>query len=245
MGQKISSYALRLGYNQTWNSSYFAPKKEQANWLKQDKLIRDYLFKSYSGITKIKIERTETELFVFAHTVNMTLMMGENNNNLDLILQKIATILDNKKIHTKFHLNEIKKIYSSAQSIANNLSEQITNRVRYRQACKKIVRQAMLENEVQGVKVKISGLLDGNKIARTELFIEGKMPTSTLDSIIEYGQAVAKTTTYGQIGIIIWLCKVKVKEFKNNWQNERNEKEKKYQRRSQWTNKNYSIEKNA
>src|SRR6185312_1451929 len=103
--------------------------KEQACWLQQDKLIRDYLFSRFPEITRVKIERTKVELFVFVYSPNVSLITGESNDNLDQILTKITDIVNEKKTIVKLYLNEERKIYSSAQAIANDLARKLESRV--------------------------------------------------------------------------------------------------------------------
>jgi len=208
VGQKINAYALRLGINQTWQSYYFPPKKEWANWLHQDKLIRDYLFARFPGITQIKIERTEAELIVIVHSPNISLITGENNDNSDVILAKIAKIVNDKKNITKLRLVPERNIYSSAQAIANDLAQQLKNRISCRLALRNLL--IKLGQEVKGIRICLSGRLDGAEIAQSKITNQGKMPSSTLSSLIEYGQTEA-STTYGQIGITVQIYKGKRK----------------------------------
>lgn len=214
MGQKVSSYALRLGLNQTWQSNYFpAKKKEQACWLQQDKLIRDYLFSRFPEITQVKIERTKAELFIFVYSPNVSLITGESNDNLDQILTKITNIVNEKKTIVKLYLNEERKIYSSAQAIANDLARKLESRVAWQSLRQDFLRKVAAEKEVQGIKIRIGGCLEKGGIAQRKKISQGRMPSSTLDSLIEEARTEANTI-YGQIGIIVQIYKGKEKKLK-------------------------------
>ena len=213
MGQKVSSYVLRLGINQDWQSRYFPDKEEQANWLQQDWLIRDYLFSRFPEITKVEIERTKVELFVFVHSPNISLITGESNDNLDQILTKIINIVDNKKITTKLYLEEEKNIYSVAQAIANDLARKLESRIAWNTLRYDLLKKIANEKKIKGIEVKINGCLEKGGIAQHKTISQGRMPSSTLIGSIEEAQAEARTL-YGQIGIEVKIYKGKEKKIK-------------------------------
>jgi len=203
VGQKVSAYALRLGINQAWKSHYFPPKKGQANWLQQDKLIRDYLFSRFPGINQIKIERTETELIIFVHSPNTSLITGESNDNSDAVLAKISQIVNDQKIVTKLRLVTER---DTAQAIANDLARQLEDRVDYRLALRNLLFK--LRQEVWGFMIVINGLIGGVEIAQSKKTKQGQMPFGTLVCLIEHGWAEANTDR-GQVGITVFIYKGK------------------------------------
>jgi len=205
VGQKISAYALRLGINQDWQSRYFAPKRKQAEWLQQEKLIRDYLFTRFPEIIQIKIERTETELFIFVRSPNTSLITGESNDNLDVILNKIAQIMKDPKIVTKLYLENEKDINSSPQALANNLAQQLESRVVLRSALRTTF------HEVRDYAVFVNGRVDKSEYAQAKKNNRGRMPSSRLDSIIDRGFTEASTER-GQVGITVLIYKGRPKK---------------------------------
>lgn len=216
MGQKTNPYSLRLGINQVWNSNYFAPKEKQLIWLKQDKLIRDLFFHSHHlDIIQTKIERTDNEIVIFLQATNTNLISGENNQNLNLFLQKIRDIINNSEVVVKFHLIEENRIYSSAKPIANLLAKQIEERSSFRLAVNELLRKMSFQRNVQGIKIRVNGR-DGSDISRHSLNSQGKMPLNTLKAKISYGKAEAKTI-YGQVGIHVWIYQDSAKEYRKNY----------------------------
>lgn len=206
MAQKANSYALRLGINQSWNSYYFSLGKKQADFLRQDKLIRDYINLSSKDVVQIRIERSSSGLFVFVSTTNVSYLIEKNNERLEKIVKKVQEIVNNKKIDVKIHLFEIKKVFSNAQYVANLIASRIKARTPFRVALRTVLSKVTAQKEVKGIKIKISGRLDGSEIAKTEKVNSGKVPLSTLVSIIDFAQSEAKAT-YGKIGISVWIYK--------------------------------------
>ncbi|MDR1670109.1 MAG: 30S ribosomal protein S3 [Spiroplasmataceae bacterium] len=215
MAQKANPYAIRLGYNQVWNNYFFAEnKKEQINWLTKDKLIRDYLQKTFPDIDRLKIEYSKTNISIYLYIPEISLVLGEDNSKLDKVMKEIYEIINDIKIKVKVNLIEVKKIYSHAQSIANLIASQLKKRMRSRQIVKNLLTKIAIEREVKGVKVEISGRLDESDIAQTKKVIQGKMPLSTIDSNIEVGRAET-TTSYGKIGIKVLIYKGKIWQKRN------------------------------
>lgn len=214
MAQKANSYALRLGINQSWNSCYFSLGRKQADLLKQDKMIRDYIYSVSKDIVQIKIERSSSSLFIFISTVNVGYLTEKNSKYLGNIVDKVQQIFDKtKKNNVKIHLIGIKKIFSNSQYVANLIASKIKARTPFRVALRTVVSKVTAQKEVKGIKVKISGRLDGSEIAKTEKLSVGKLPLSTLISIIDFGKAEAKVT-YGKIGISVWIYKGKQESMK-------------------------------
>ncbi|RHZ35963.1 30S ribosomal protein S3 [endosymbiont GvMRE of Glomus versiforme] len=210
MGQKASAYALRLGLNQPWQSNYFPVKKKQAYLLQQDWLIRKYLFFRFPEITKIRIERTEVELFIFVHSPNVSLITGESNDNSDQILTKIVNIVNDKKNIIKLHLTEEKDL---AQAIANDLARKLESRIAWNSLRHDLLRKIAYEKEIKGIKIQIKGCLEKGGIAQRKKTSQGRMPSSTLIGLVEEAKAEAHTL-HGQIGIKVKTYKGKKKKLK-------------------------------
>ena len=199
---------MRLGINQAWQSCWFAPKKEQGNWLQQDKLIRNYLFTRFPEITQIKIERTETELVIFVRSPNTSLITGESDDSVDIILAKITQIANDQKIVIKPKLY-LEKDNFSAQKVANDLAQELKNRVHSRSA----LRVRALQEESRDFVVRIKGIIDGVEMAQIKKNSRGRMSSATLDSLIEEGRAEASVER-GQIGVSVLIYRGKRKKTK-------------------------------
>lgn len=201
MGQKINPYAWRLGINQVWKSRYIAPKKEEAEWFRQDELIRDYIFSHFTEIVSVEIERTETELVIYIYISNSSLINEKNENSLN---QTLARLINNKRlsIKTYFKLDQ-----DSAQALASNLARQLENNVNWKQACQEVLSQASRSQKNKGVKLEISGRLNRREIAETKKTDNKRsLSSSSIISLICFGETEAKTST-GKIGITVQISK--------------------------------------
>ncbi|MCE8163582.1 MAG: 30S ribosomal protein S3 [Candidatus Moeniiplasma glomeromycotorum] len=224
MAQKASPYAIRLGYNQDWNTYFFAEnKEEEINLLKRDKAIRDYLHLLFPDTDRLKIEYTKNNVFVNLYIPEISLVLGENNAKLAKIMKDIYQMINDEKVAVKINLIEVKKIYSHAQSIANLIVGQLKKRARSRQIMGDITRKISVEREIKGFAVHINGLIDGQEIAQKKKFIHGRMPLSTKDSKIEMGESRA-IMARGVIGVKVLLYKGKFwpKRNKNHGNTEKN-----------------------
>src|SRR6185503_8367840 len=207
MAQKASPYAIRLGYNQIWNTYFFSEnKKEQINWLQKDKLTRDYLFSLFPDIDRLKIECTKNNIFIYLYIPEISLVLGEDNSKLEKVMKGIYKIIDDDRVAVKVNLIEVKRVYTQAQSIANLIAGQLKKRARLRQVVKILLTRLAAEREVRGAKIEISGRLDESDIAQTKKIVQGKMPLSTIDSNVQRGfQEVI--TSYGAIGVKVIIYK--------------------------------------
>jgi small subunit ribosomal protein S3 len=142
------------------------------------------------------------------------LVLGENQENLNKVVKKINSLINNDKVAVQLNLIEVKKLYSCAQTIANLVASQLKKRLPFRLVLRNMTSKLVMEKEVKGAKIKISGRLDGAKIARTESINYGKMPLSTIDSNIDIGRQEV-ITTYGKIGIKALIYKGKLWQRKN------------------------------
>lgn len=216
MSQKASPYAIRLGYNQVWNNYFFPENKQsQINWLERDKLIRDYFQQIFPDTTRLRIEYTKNNIFIYLYIPEINLVLGENNEKLAKVMKDIYAKIADEKISVKINLIEIKNIYTYAQSIANLIAGQLKKRLPSRSVLRNILNKISLEREIKGVKIQLSGRLDGAEIAQKKKWVWGKMPLSTIDSNIDAAGRSKVITTYGVIGIQVLLYKGKIWQKRN------------------------------
>jgi len=219
MAQKASPYAIRLGYNQIWNNYFFPEnKQDQFNWLERDKLIRDYLQQVFPDTTQLRIEYSKNNIFIYLYIPEINLVLGENNEKIEKVMKNIYSRINDVKISVKMNLIEVKNIYGHAQSIANLISGQLKKRLSYRLIIRDILSKLSSDREAKGIKIELSGRLDGKEIAETKKFVQGKIPLSTIDSNVEIGFSEV-VTTYGTIGIKTILYKGKIWQTNKNYAN--------------------------
>ena len=212
MGQKVNPIGLRLGINRGWDSVWYAKKKDFGNYLIEDFKIRKYIKKNIinSGVSEIIIERSSKKCTVSIHTSRPGFVIGKKGADIEKIKNNISKITDSD---VNVNIKEIKKPELNSNLVAENIAQQLVKRVAYRRAMKRSM-QSALRLGAKGIKVSISGRLGGNEIARTEWLREGSIPSHTLRADIDYAEAEA-LTTYGIIGIKVWIYKGEVfaKEF--------------------------------
>lgn len=207
MGQKVNPKIIRIGINRSWNSKWYADKRKYTRLLHQDleieKMIRAKLVDA--GISKIEIHRAENRVTIKIHTARPGIIIGQQGGNVDALKNMLE-----KKFSEQFDITvqEIKKPAIDAYLLAENVGRQVEKRVSYRRAAKMAVEKAM-ETGAKGVKILIAGRLNGVEIARSEYFRDGNIPLQTFRSNIDYAQFPAKTT-YGIIGIKVWIYKGEV-----------------------------------
>jgi small subunit ribosomal protein S3 len=205
MGQKINPIAFRLGVNRGWDSIWFAKKKEFGKFLIEDFKIRKYIHKNIlnSGVSDIIIERSGKKLIVSIHTSRPGFVIGKKGADIEKIKSNVIKI--SKDSEVTINIKEIKKPELNSYLVAENIATQLVKRIAYRRAMKRGMQSAMRLGAL-GIKVMISGRLAGNEIARTEWERDGSIPSHTLRANIDYGTAEA-LTTYGIIGIKVWIYK--------------------------------------
>jgi len=203
LGQKTNPIGFRLGITKTWTSNWFARSK-MADYIYEDMLIRNYLKKrlDHGGIACIDIERTAKKVTVGIHTSRPGIVIGKKGEEVERLKAELQH-LTQKEI--QLNIKEVKKPEMDAQLVADNIARQVEKRVSYKKAIKKAMTTA-LRMGAEGVKITISGRLNGAEIARTETFKEGRIPLHTLRADIDYALATA-ITTYGCIGVKVWICK--------------------------------------
>ena len=219
MGQKINPIGLRLGINRGWDSTWFAKKKDFGKYLIEDFKIRNYIKKNIinSGVSEIIIERSSKKCTVSIHTSRPGFVIGKKGADIEKIKKNLMKITDSD---VNVNIKEIKKPELNSNLVAENIAQQLVKRVSYRRAMKRAM-QSALRLGAKGIKVSISGRLGGNEIARTEWLREGSIPSHTLRAEIDYAEAEA-LTTYGIIGIKVWIYKGEI--FSREFNQETNKK---------------------
>lgn len=212
MGQKVNPHGLRVGIIKDWDSKWYADG-EFADFLVEDYNIREYLKKKlYSaGIAKIEIERASDRVKVIIYTAKPGVVIGKGGAEIE-ITKKELTKLTGKKV--LLDIKEIKRPDKDAQLVAENIAQQLENRVSFRRAMKSCMGRTMKAG-AEGIKAAVSGRLGGADIARTEFYSEGTIPLQTLRADIDYGFAEADTT-YGKLGVKVWIYKGEVLPTKSN-----------------------------
>ena len=217
MGQKVNPIGLRLGINKSWESVWFAKKKQYGNLLIEDYNIRDYFKKNIvnSGISQVVIERTSKKCIVSVYTSRPGFVIGKKGSDIDKIKKKISKISSSEIV---LNIKEIKKPELNSYLVAENIAQQLVKRISYRRAMKRAM-QSALRLGAKGIKVCLAGRLAGNEIARTEWLREGSVPLHTFRADVDYAEAEA-LTTYGLIGVKVWIYKGKIfLKDKNNTNN--------------------------
>ena len=207
MGQKMDPHGLRVGIIKDWDSKWYANKKDFADNLVEDYEIRKFLKKSFAtaGVSKVEIERTAKSIRANVYTGKPGIALGKSGENVNKIRESLT-----KKFKKDINVNivEVKNPDVDAQLVAENIAGQIEKRISYRKAMKQCMAKAMKAN-AKGIKTACSGRLAGAEIARSEFYREGTIPLQTLRADIDYGFAEANTT-YGKIGVKVWIYKGEV-----------------------------------
>ena len=209
MGQKVHPYGFRLGFNKTWLSRWYADR-DYAKLLHEDLSLRDNLkarFK-HAGVSKIEIERAANKLKIDIHTSRPGIIIGRKGQEVDKLKQEIQ-----KKTGKEVFINiqEILKPELDAQLVCESVALQLEKRIAFRRAMRKAV-DAALRFGARGIKIRVSGRLNGAEIARSEWYLNGQLPLHTLRADIDYGFSEA-LTTYGIIGVKVWIYKGEVFDF--------------------------------
>jgi small subunit ribosomal protein S3 len=208
VGQKVHPYGFRLGFNKTWRSRWYADK-DYAKLLHEDLALRQDLKKrfSHAGVSRIETERAANNLKIHIYTSRPGIIIGRKGAEVDKLRDELAQLTGKE---AAINVEEIKRPELSAQLVGDNIAHQLTQRISFRRAMKRAVQSAMRMG-AQGIKVRASGRLGGAEIARTEGYHEGRVPLHTLRADIDYATSTAKTT-YGTIGIKVWIFKGEVVE---------------------------------
>ena len=212
MGQKVNPNGLRLGINKDWEAKWYAPKGEVSSVLVNDIKIREYLEKNLknAGIAKVEIERTPKKCEVLIHTSKPGIIIGHGGEEITKLKDKLSKVVGE---NINISIVDIKKADLNAQLVADSIASQITNRASFRMAQKRAIRNAMKAG-AKGIKTKVSGRLGGADMARSEGYTEGTIPLHTLRADVDYATSEADTT-YGKIGVKVWIYKGEILPSKN------------------------------
>ena len=204
MGQKIHPRGMRLGSYETWQSRWFASKKDFARCLGEDAKIRKFVKDklSLAGISKVEIERAVTRVKVNIYSAKPGLVIGKKGKDIEDLRRDLKALVGKE---VSLNIIEVRKADMDGQLVAENVAFQIVKRVSFRRAMKEAVSRA-LRIGAEGVRIKVAGRLNNSEIARTEGYREGRVPLHTLRADVDYGFAEARTT-YGIIGVKVWVFK--------------------------------------
>ena len=213
MGQKVNPHGLRVGVIKDWESRWFADDENFSDNLVEDYKIREFLKKKlyHAGISKIEIERTNDRVKVLVYTAKPGVVIGKGGAEIEKLKGELAKYSTKKVL---VDIKEVKRPDNDAQLVAENIAQQLENRVSFRRAMKSCMGRTMKAG-VKGIKTAVAGRLGGADMARTEFYSEGTIPLQTLRADIDYGFAEADTT-YGKIGVKVWIYKGEVLPTKGN-----------------------------
>jgi small subunit ribosomal protein S3 len=207
MGQKVNPIGLRLGINKSWDSTWFADKKDIAKLIKQDHQIRTFVKKNYynCGISKVEIERTKSKVVVNIYTGRPGMLIGAKGVGIESLRKDLARLMGKDEI-VFVNVKEVKRPDLDAVLVAEGIASQLERRMPFRRALRGGMQRVMRAG-AKGCKVQVSGVVDGaNTIAREEKYMEGSLPLHTLRADIDYGVASAYTN-YGKLGVKVWIFK--------------------------------------
>ncbi|HRO66126.1 MAG TPA: 30S ribosomal protein S3 [Pseudobdellovibrionaceae bacterium] len=204
MGQKVNPVGLRVGVIRTWDSRWYAKGQPYLENLHEDLRLRDYLKKKlkHAGVAKIELERAAKKVKVIISTARPGVVIGKKGTGIDSLRAEVQKLTPNEVF---LSIQEVRKPDMDSQLVAESIATQLEKRISWRRALKKAI-AAGIKSGVRGIKVRVSGRLDGAEIARTEWYNEKSVPLHTLRADIDYGTAEA-STTYGIIGVKVWIYK--------------------------------------
>ncbi|MCR5477495.1 MAG: 30S ribosomal protein S3 [Lachnospiraceae bacterium] len=205
MGQKVNPHGLRVGIIKDWDSRWYADDQEFSDLLIEDHEIRKYLKKKHgnAGVSKIEIERAAGRVRVIVFAAKPGVIIGKGGAEIEKTKAELVKLTGGKKV--LIDITEIKRPDRDAQLVAENIAQQLENRVSFRRAMKSCMGRTMKAGAL-GIKASCGGRLGGADIARTEFYSEGTIPLQTLRADIDYGFAEANTT-YGKVGVKVWIYK--------------------------------------
>ena len=205
MGQKVNPHGLRVGIIKGWDTQWYADKKQFGAFIKEDHDLREYIKKTYfaAAISRIYIERAAGKIAITIHTARPGVLIGKAGAEIEVMKKSLARITGGKQVAV--NIVEVKKPDADAQLIAESIAAQLEKRASFRRSMKQAISRSMRMG-VKGIKVMVSGRLDGAEIARSEQYHDGSIPLQTLRADIDYGFSEAHTT-FGIIGIKVWLYK--------------------------------------
>jgi small subunit ribosomal protein S3 len=210
MGQKVNPIGIRLGITRDWTSVWYAGKKQFPSFLHTDYRVREFLREKLkeASVSRIAIERAAKKVNITIQTARPGIVIGKKGEDIEKLRQQVAKLLTMSMNDVRINIAEIRKPELDAQLVADGIAQQIEKRVMFRRAMKRAVMSTMRSGAL-GIKVRLSGRLNGAEIARTEWAREGRIPLHTFRADIDYGLAEAQTT-YGVIGVKVWVFKGEV-----------------------------------
>ena len=210
MGQKVHPTGFRLGIATDWTSKWYADSGQFADFLAEDMKIREFLKKklSQAGVSRIQISRPAKAVAVTIHTARPGIIIGKKGEDIERLRIEVASLVSAHINNVKISIEEIRKPELDAQLVAENIASQLERRVMFRRAMRRSVTNAMRIG-AEGIKINVSGRLNGAEIARNEWYREGRVPLHTLRADVDYGFAEA-LTTYGILGVKVWIYKGEV-----------------------------------
>ena len=208
MGQKVNPIGLRLGVNRSWDSVWFDEKNFAAR-VNEDILIRHYLNRRFSNssLSTIQIDRKPSKTTITVSTSRPGLIIGKGGSEIEVVKKQLKKILGYENL--QINVNEIKRPGLSAELVGQSIAQQLEKKVNYRRAVKKSI-QSTMSMGAEGIRICVSGRLNGAEIARGETFRDGRVPLHTLRANIDYA-LVEANTTYGIIGIKVWIFKGEIR----------------------------------
>lgn len=217
MGQKVSPIGLRIGINKTWESNWYAGNKDFAKYLNNDVKIRKFLASKLkdAAVSSVVIERTAKRTDVIIHTAKPGVVIGHGGDEIEKLKNQLSKLVSED---VQISIMEVKNPDVVAALVAENIAHQIENRVSFRVAQKRAIRNTMKAG-AKGIKTAVSGRLGGADMARTEGYTEGNIPLHTLRADIDYAHKEADTT-YGKIGVKVWIYKGEILASKKKGGNE-------------------------
>ena len=215
MGQKVHPTGFRLGIATDWTSKWYANSDQFADFLEEDLKIRDFLKKklSQAAVSRIQISRPAKSVAVTIHTARPGIIIGKKGEDIEKLRVEVASLVSVHINNVKINIEEIRKPELDAQLVAEGIASQLERRVMFRRAMRRSVTNAMRIG-AEGIKINVSGRLNGAEIARNEWYREGRVPLHTLRADVDYGFAEA-LTTYGILGVKVWIYKGEVFDLEN------------------------------
>jgi len=212
MGQKVHPIGIRLGITKEWASKWYADTQTYPEFVKQDHKVRQFLQKRLrdASVSRVHIERPAKKANITIHTARPGIVIGKKGEDIEKLRMEVSGLLDMPLQDVRLNIAEIRKPELDAQLVAEGIAQQLERRVQFRRAMRRAVTNTMRVG-AQGIKVKVAGRLNGAEIARSEWYLEGRVPLHTLRADIDYGLAESKTT-YGIIGVKVWIFRGEVFE---------------------------------
>ena len=210
MGQKVNPIGIRLGITRDWTSRWYAGKKQFPLHVHTDFRVREFLRRKLAeaSVSRVLIERAANKVNITIQTARPGIVIGKKGEDIEKLRQEVAKLLGRPVADIRLNIAEIRKPELDAQLVADGIAQQIEKRVMFRRAMKRAVMSTMRSGAL-GIKVRLSGRLNGAEIARTEWSREGRIPLHTFRADIDYGLGEARTT-YGVIGVKVWIFKGEV-----------------------------------